>query len=95
MISNGPKIKKNLNMSEEELNRIQPETNLSSKEIDQINQEIEAELDAYLEEQNQNKKIEKKGSDIKFYSIVMLLFLLLMIYKLGPMFVELYTDFFR
>lgn len=54
-------------------------------EMDQVNQEIEAELLEYLEEEEKKgKEKSKKTNDVKFYITVAILIIVVAFYKLSP-----------
>lgn len=61
------------------------EENRTKSEMDQINQEIEAELLEYLEEEERRgKKKPKNKSDVKFYITVIVLIIVVAFYKMIP-----------
>lgn len=93
---NNPTIKSSKSLSEEEIEKIQPTTNKTKEELEQINKEIEEELNSYLEEKKKQDEVSnpssKKGENIKFYGIVIMIAFFMIMYKLAPIFVELWKD---
>lgn len=53
-------------------------------EIDRLNQEIEAELLEYLEEEENKVEKVEKTHDVKFYIIIAVVFIIVMMYRLSP-----------
>ena len=72
---------------------IHVDENRTKSEMDQINQEIEAELLEYLEEEEKREKEEpKKTSDVKFYITIAIVIIVVAFYKLSPIFSKAFSS---
>lgn len=68
-----------------DLRGIQMSVNKSKSELDRLNAEIEAELIEYLEDEANKVEVDEKRSDKVFYIIVIIVFLIILAYRLAPL----------
>lgn len=59
--------------------------NKSKSELDRLNEEIEAELIEYLDDEANQVEVVEKRSDKVFYIIVIIIFLIVLAYRLAPL----------